>query len=47
MYKSSNVKLVLINVCKEEIVKSKKFSVVEVSKYCICVVEVDGKLINV
>ena len=45
-YKSSNVKSALINVCKEETVKSKKLSAAEVSKYCTCAVEADGKLTN-
>ena len=45
-YKSSNVKSALINVCKEETGKSKKLSTAEVSKYCTCAVEADGKLTN-
>ncbi len=45
-YKSSNVKSALINVCKEETAKSKKLSAAEVSKYCTCAVEADGKLTN-
>lgn len=45
-YKSSNVKSALINVCKEETSKSKKLSGAEVSKYCTCAVEADGKLTN-
>ena len=45
-YKSSNVKSALINVCKEETGKSKKLSAAEVSKYCTCAVEADGKLTN-
>lgn len=45
-YKSTNVKSALINVCKEETGKSKKLSAAEVSKYCSCAVEADGKLTN-
>ena len=46
VYKSSNVKSALINVCKEETAKSKQLSAAEVSKYCTCAVEADGKLTN-
>jgi hypothetical protein len=45
-YKSTNVKAALINVCKEETAKGKKLSAAEVSKYCSCAVEADGKLTN-
>lgn len=45
-YKSTNVKSALINVCKDETGKSKKLSAAEVSKYCTCAVEADGKLTN-
>ncbi|MGB8694970.1 hypothetical protein [Acinetobacter sp.] len=45
-YKSTNVKSALINVCKDETGKSKKLSTAEVSKYCTCAVEADGKLTN-
>ena len=45
-YKSTNVKSALINVCKDETGKSKKLSSAEVSKYCTCAVEADGKLTN-
>ena len=45
-YKSTNVKSALINVCKDETGKSKKLSAAEVSKYCTCAVETDGKLTN-
>ena len=45
-YKSTNVKSALINVCKEETGKSKKLSAAEVSKYCSCAVEADGRLTN-
>ena len=45
-YKSTNVKAALINVCKDETGKSKKLSAAEVSKYCTCAVEADGKLTN-
>ena len=46
-YKSTNVKSALINVCKEETAKGNKLSSAEVSKYCTCAVEADGKLTNV
>lgn len=45
-YKSSNVKSSLVNVCKEETGKSGKLSATEVSKYCTCAIESDGKLTN-
>jgi len=45
-YKSTNVKSALINVCKEETGKGKKLSSAEVSKYCTCAVEADGRLTN-
>ena len=45
-YKSTNVKAALINVCKEETAKGKKLTTAEVSKYCTCAVEADGKLTN-
>ena len=45
-YKSTNVKSALINVCKEETSKGKKLSAAEVSKYCTCAVEADGRLTN-
>ncbi len=45
-YKSTNVKSALINVCKEETAKGKKLSPAEVSKYCTCAVEADGRLTN-
>ena len=45
-YKSTNVKSALINVCKEETAKGNKLSSAEVSKYCTCAVEADGKLTN-
>ena len=45
-YKSTNVKSALINVCKEETGKGKKLSAAEVSKYCTCAVEADGRLTN-
>ncbi len=43
-YKSTNVKAALINVCKEETGKGKKLTAAEVSKYCTCAVEADGKI---
>lgn len=45
-YKSTNVKAALVNVCKEDIAKSKKLTDTEVSKYCSCAVEADGRLTN-
>jgi hypothetical protein len=45
-YKSSNVKAALINVCKDETAKGKKLSAAEISKYCSCAVEADGRLTN-
>ena len=45
-YKITNVKAALINVCKEETAKGNKLSSAEVSKYCTCAVEADGKLTN-
>lgn len=42
----ANVKAALINVCKEETAKGKKLTTAEVSKYCTCAVEADGKLTN-
>ena len=45
-YKSTNVKSALINVCKEETGKGKKLTAAEVSKYCSCAVEADGRLTN-
>ncbi|KGT48162.1 MULTISPECIES: hypothetical protein [Acinetobacter] len=45
-YKSTNVKAALINVCKEETGKGKQLTSAEVSKYCTCAVEADGKLTN-
>ena len=45
-YKSSNVKTALVNVCKEETKKSGKLTTAEVTKYCTCAVNADGKLTN-
>ena len=36
----------MINICKEETAKGKKLSAAEVSKYCSCAIEADGKLTN-
>ena len=44
--KSTNVKAAIINVCKEETAKGKKLTTAEVSKYCTCAVEAEGKLTN-
>lgn len=45
-YKSANVKSALIGVCKTETAKGGKLTAAEVSKYCTCAVESDGKLTN-
>ncbi|MDM1756107.1 MULTISPECIES: hypothetical protein [Acinetobacter] len=45
-YKSSNVKSALIGVCKTETAKGGKLTSAEVSKYCSCAIESDGKLTN-
>lgn len=45
-YKSTNVKTALVNVCKEETKKGNKLTAAEVSKYCTCAVNADGKLTN-
>ncbi|MFW2095825.1 hypothetical protein ACG9ZL_06230 [Acinetobacter sp. ULE_I057] len=45
-YKSANVKSALIGVCKTETAKGGKLTSAEVSKYCSCAVESDGKLTN-
>lgn len=45
-YQSTNVKTALVNVCKEETSKGKKLTAAEVSKYCMCAVNADGKLTN-
>ena len=45
-YKSTNVKNALVNVCKEETQKGNKLTAAEVSKYCTCAVNADGKLTN-
>ena len=45
-YQSSNVKNALVNVCKEETNKGKKLTAAEVTKYCTCAVNADGKLTN-
>jgi hypothetical protein len=46
VYKSQNVKSALINVCKEETAKAGKLTANEVSKYCSCVIESDGRMTN-
>lgn len=46
VYSSQNVKSALINVCKEETAKSGKLKAVEVTKYCSCVIEADGRMTN-
>lgn len=46
VYKSQNVKSALINVCKEETGKAGKLKPAEVSKYCSCIIESDGRMTN-
>lgn len=43
-YKSTNVKGALVNVCKEQTAKGGKLSSSEVSKFCSCQVEAQGKV---
>ena len=43
-YKSTNVKGALINVCKDQTAKGGKLSAAEVSKFCSCQVEAQGKV---
>ncbi len=43
-YKSTNVKGALINVCKDQTAKGGKLSSAEVSKFCSCQVEAQGKV---
>lgn len=41
--KSTNVKATMINVCKEEFGKGTGLSTTDISKYCTCVINIDGK----
>ena len=43
-YKSTNVKSALINVCKEQTTKGGKLSAAEVSKFCGCQIDAQGKV---
>ena len=43
-YKSTNVKAGLINVCKEQTTKGGKLSAAEVSKFCGCQIDAQGKV---
>ena len=43
-YKSTNVKGALVNVCKDQTAKGGKLSSSEVSKFCSCQVEAQGKV---
>ncbi|MEO9280096.1 MULTISPECIES: hypothetical protein [Acinetobacter] len=43
-YKSTNVKGALINVCKDQTAKGGKLSSAEVSKFCSCQVDAQGKV---
>lgn len=43
-YKSTNVKGAIINVCKDQTAKGGKLSSAEVSKFCTCQVEAQGKV---
>ncbi|SPL72202.1 hypothetical protein [Acinetobacter stercoris] len=43
-YKSTNVKSALVNVCKQETAKGGKLSSAEVSKFCSCQIEAQGKV---
>ncbi|WAU74510.1 hypothetical protein [Acinetobacter sp. TR11] len=43
-YKSTNIKAGLINVCKDQSAKGGKLTAAEVSKYCSCTIEAQGKV---
>ena len=43
-YKSTNVKSALINVCKDQTTKGGKLTAAEVSKFCSCNIEAQGKV---
>ena len=43
-YKSTNVKSALVNVCKTETAKGGKLSSAEVSKFCSCQIDAQGKV---
>lgn len=43
-YKSTNVKAALVNVCKDQTAKGGKLSSTEVSKFCSCQIDAQGKV---
>ncbi len=43
-YQSTNIKAALINVCKTETSKGGKLTSAEVTKFCTCQVEAEGKM---
>ncbi|KXZ73273.1 hypothetical protein [Acinetobacter venetianus] len=43
-YKSTNVKAALINVCKDQTAKGGKLTSAEVSKFCGCQIDAQGKV---
>ncbi|WP_089604579.1 hypothetical protein [Acinetobacter piscicola] len=43
-YKSTNVKSALVNVCKTETAKGGKLTSAEVSKFCSCQIDAQGKV---
>ncbi|MEM9994530.1 MAG: hypothetical protein AAGE79_10405 [Acinetobacter pittii] len=43
-YKSTNVKAALVNVCKDQTAKGGKLSAAEVSKFCGCQIDAQGKV---
>lgn len=43
-YKSTNVKAALINVCKDQTAKGGKLTSAEVSKFCSCQIDAQGKV---
>ncbi|MFI8032472.1 hypothetical protein ACH8I4_01105 [Acinetobacter sp. ABJ_C3_5] len=43
-YKSTNVKAALVNVCKDQTAKGGKLTAAEVSKFCSCQIDAQGKV---
>ncbi|WP_436661709.1 hypothetical protein [Acinetobacter sp. P1(2025)] len=43
-YKSTNVKSALVNVCKDQTAKGGKLNSAEVSKFCSCQIDAQGKV---
>ncbi|WP_151690446.1 hypothetical protein [Acinetobacter junii] len=43
-YKSTNVKSALVNVCKDQTAKGGKLTSAEVSKFCSCQIDAQGKV---